>query len=133
MADHRCTLRTAHRPVAARFRGSGAIGIRPGQDVVAVRLVTATIDDFAIFRESRLLCQVVLVAVQRGDIVGDFFAFGVVPWTRADAIFRMLRIRGKISLPRLTRRSTGRRERSTIGICTSEATEIAALPRISRW
>src|SRR5688500_12996634 len=79
-------------PVAAGgVAGIGAweccsVGLRAGEDVMAVRRVAAAVDDLAFFGERGVFGQVVLVAVQLGDAAGDEHAFGVVPRPGADAV-----------------------------------------------
>lgn len=94
VADDRRAFRTAHCPISAGFRCGGSIGFRAGQDVVAVRAVATAGNDFAFLVESRLLGQVVVVAVKRGDIVSDLLALGVVPGTISDPIPGVLGVGG---------------------------------------
>lgn len=48
MADNRCAICAAQRPVAAGFRRCSAIWFRTRQNVVAVGRVTSTVDDFPV-------------------------------------------------------------------------------------
>src|SRR3954447_12723222 len=66
----------------------GAVGLRAGQHIVAVRRVAAAVDDLGLLAERGLLGEVV-GAVQLGDILGDDDALGVLPWSLADAVARI--------------------------------------------
>lgn len=92
MMTHHChPFGAAHRPVAAGLVGNpGAVGFRPCQHVMPVRCVAAAIHHFALFIQRRLLGDAVGVAVQRGDIVGDFLTLGVEPRAFADAVAGIL-------------------------------------------
>src|SRR5262249_17234474 len=72
MADHRRAL-TALCPVAAGAvvagREGGAVRLRAGEDVVHVRCVATAVDHLALLVQRRLLGDVVVRAVQLGDIL----------------------------------------------------------------
>ena len=89
MPDHRRAL-SAARPVVAGLvltrREGSAVGLRAGQRVVPVGGVPAAVDHIPLLGERRLLGQVVVIAVQIVDILGDDRPFGVLPRTLADAV-----------------------------------------------
>src|SRR3954453_4203906 len=88
VSDHRRALRAA-RPVLASAilagRERGAVRLRSGQHVMAVRRVAATIDDIALLAQRGLLAQVV-GTVQFSDVLGDYGGFGIAPRSLAEAV-----------------------------------------------
>ena len=58
MAEHRRALGAAPRPVAAGAvladAEGGAVGLRPGEEIVPVRRVAAAVDDLALLRGAAL-------------------------------------------------------------------------------
>src|SRR5690606_39093103 len=123
-------------PVAAGAVGAGAerraVGLRAGQDVVAVRRIAASIDDLALLAESGLLGELV-VAVQFGDVAGDGLALGVDPRPGADALagvdggLAVSRLRRQIGAPCFRARTGGLRQRLTMVVGAGEAAEVAAV------
>ena len=100
----RCGLRPPGRP---------AVGLRAGQDVVPVRRIAAAVDRLALLVQRGLLGQVVAVAVQIGDALGDHRALGVLPRAVADAILGVhgvRALRAEIGAPGLAGRAGGLRE-----------------------
>src|SRR5262245_8938915 len=110
-------FRTAHRPVAAGFRGSRALGRRAGQDVMPVRRVAAAIDAGALVVGRGLLGNGVAVAVDRRSVVGDLFTLRIGPWTGADAVLGVHRVGRQIGTPVLVGgHAGGRSEALAIGV-----------------
>ncbi len=89
MADLRGALAAA-RPVPTRGVGvggeGGAVGLGAREDVVAVGRIAAAVHDFALLVERVLLAELVVVAVQVGDVLCDHDAFRVVPGAATDAV-----------------------------------------------
>src|SRR5436305_2074980 len=135
MADYRGTLRAA-RPVLAgavvAAGERGAVRLRSGQHVMAVRRVAAAVDDLALFAERSLLGEVV-GAMQLAEILGDHHALGVLPRTLADAVARVLRglavggLRRQIRAPGFRARARRLRQRLAIIVGARKAAEIAAI------
>ena len=90
--------------------------IRTGQDVMHEGCVTQHFDRLALFVESISLADLVIVAVEIGDAGCDDGALGVLPWTIADAVTRMNRVRAaaricaEIGPPRLVGRARSLRQ-----------------------
>ena len=57
---------------------------------MTVRLVAASVNDLAVFVQRRLLGEIVGVAVQRSDIIGDLLALGIIPGAFADPVERVV-------------------------------------------
>ena len=94
MAEHGGPLRAARVVLAGHVlvgRKGVAVRLRAGEDVVAVRLVAAAVDDLAFLRQIVFLVELVVGAVQIGDAGGDDHALGVHPRTLADAVARVHR------------------------------------------
>src|SRR5262245_38609141 len=91
MTDHRRALRRA-RPVPAGTVIAGgtrrSVRLRSRQHVVAIGCVAAAVDYLALLAERALLGQRV-GAMEIGDVLGDHFALGILPWPLADAVFRI--------------------------------------------
>src|SRR5690242_19232921 len=138
MADHGSALRAA-RPVLAGAvvagGKGGAVGLRSRQHVMAVRRVTAAIDHLALFGKRRLLGEIVVGAVQIGDILGDDDALGVGPRPLADAILGIDRglavggLRREIGAPGLGAGACGLSQRLAMAIRAGKTAEVAALAR----
>src|SRR5262245_18922318 len=88
VADHRGAL-PALGPVAAGLvvagRNRGAVRLRAGQCVIHVRRVAAAVDHVALFGERGLLGEVVVRAVQVGNVLRDRDTLGVLPRALANA------------------------------------------------
>ena len=135
MADHGRPLRRA-RPVLAGavLAGGkrGAVGLRAGEDIVAVRRVAAAVDDLALLAHRRLLGQAVL-AVQLVDVPGDDHALGVEPWPLADAVAgvdRGLAVGGlgrEIGTPGLAARACRLGERLAVVVGAGKAAEVTTV------
>lgn len=93
MAEHYCPLRAA-RPVPASpvlaFRKGGAVGLGPGENIVTVRRIAASIIDLTFFGQGGLLGEIV-GSVQFGNVLGNGFAFCVDPGTLANSFARVYR------------------------------------------
>src|SRR4029077_18322298 len=92
MPEHRRTLGAAGPVVAGLVltrRERSAVGLRAGQGVVPVGRVAAAVDDIALLGQRRLLADVVVVAMQFGNILGNDHPFDVLPWTMSDAVARV--------------------------------------------
>src|SRR5690606_7470434 len=89
VTDHRAAVRRAARPVRARVLRGRAVLERAGQDVVHVRRIAAAVDLLPLLAERRFLAEVVVLAVQVLDALGNHHALGVVPGPAADAIARV--------------------------------------------
>src|SRR5690349_25073820 len=91
VAEHDGAL-AALRVIAARHviraRERGAVGPRTGQDVVLVRRVASTVDDFTFLSERRLLAELVRT-VQLVEVVRDDLTLRLAPWSLADPIARV--------------------------------------------
>src|ERR1700693_1657267 len=93
--------------------------------------VTPHLDRLTLFVESISLAHLI-VAMEIGDAGCDDGALGVLPWTIADAVARINRIRAaarscaEISAPSLVARAGSLRQRLTMGIRAGEPAEIAA-------
>src|SRR5262245_59719584 len=76
------------RPITARCstRREGTIRLRPGENVVPIRVVTPPVDDVAFLGQCCLFVQVVFGAVKVSNAVGDLLTFHVVPGSFADAV-----------------------------------------------
>jgi hypothetical protein len=139
MSDLRRAIRAA-RPVVAgqalSFRKRGAVELRAGHQVVFVRRIAAAVHDLAFFGDRVFLAQLVVVAVEIGDAVGDLHALRVEPRAGADAVFGVDaglagRRRGaEIRAPRAAARAGGGRERLAILVGAFKPAEIGALTRI---
>src|SRR4029450_2445563 len=134
MTDHR-RAGAALRPVAAGaiLVGRGPRAVRPGArgDFVHVRRVAAPVDLVALFRERRLLVDVVL-AVQLGEVLRDDDALGVQPRSAADAVAGVDRagaLGAQIRAPGLRARAGGGAQELAELVSAVEAAEIAALSR----
>src|SRR6478752_6486214 len=96
MAKHCRPLGTA-RPVVARAVLAGwkrpAVGLRAGQDIVAVGRVAGARDHRAALGERGLRAQLVAVAVQIIDALRDDLVFEVLPGTVADTVTGIDRLR----------------------------------------
>src|SRR6185503_16248676 len=94
VAEHGRALRAA-RPVLAgavfTSREGFAVGRRAGERVVPVRLFVPSVDDLALLTQRSLLGEIVLVAVQIVDALGDHDALGIGPGAFADAVARVHR------------------------------------------
>src|SRR4029078_7592788 len=143
MADHRRAILAALGPVAAGHieeRRAGkrrAVGPRPGQHVVLVRLVGAAFHRAAPLVDLRILGDVRARRMQIVDAARDDNALGVLPRPRADAIARIdvVRVverrclRAEIAAPRPVAGARGLRKCLTVLIRAVEAAEVGALPR----
>src|SRR5690242_1044529 len=92
MTKHSGATRAAGPVIAGAVfpsREGAAVGGRSGQDIVAVRLFAAAVDHLTLLAEVGLLGDVVAVAMQIIDALGDHDALGVLPWTLADAVARV--------------------------------------------
>src|SRR5258705_10538836 len=95
--------------------------------------VTPHLDRLALFVESIGLADLVIGAVEIGDAGCDDSALGGLPWTIADAVSRVNRVRAaaricaEIGPPRLVASAGSLRQRLAMGICTGKPAEIAAL------
>src|SRR5262249_43923561 len=137
VADHRRALRAARPVLAGAIRlgpERGAVRLRSRQHVVTVRLVADAVADLAFFSDIRLLGEIIAGAVQIGDVLGDNDAFGVLPWSLADAVARVhrgLAVRGlgrQIGVPDFRRAKTcGLRQLLAMVVGAGEAAEIAAV------
>jgi len=141
MAELRGARRLAG-PVAAGMIGgilvTRAIGLRACQHIVLVGSVAPAGNSAALFGDPRNFTQIVAqagefqcVTMQICDVVGDFFALGVIPGTVSDAVTRVhgvRTLRAEISVERL-RTSGGGRERLAGLISAGQAAEIRSMAR----
>src|SRR5439155_13168254 len=135
VADHRDSV-AALGPVAAGHilaaGERGAVGLRPGEDVVLVRRVAPAVDDLAFFGERSLLAEIV-VAVQLREVARDDDSLGVLPGSVTDAILcvdrgcALCRGLAEISVPCNASGSRSGRQSLTVLICTREPAEIRTL------
>ena len=92
-----------------------------------VRRITATIHDGACFGQGRRLGQLVVGAVEVGDIGGDHLALEVLPRPGADPVLGVHPFGAEIGFPGLAGRAGGFRQLGAMGICPVEAAEIGAI------
>src|SRR3954452_21399227 len=136
MADHGCALGAAG-PVAAGAvlagRESAAFRGGPGEHVMAVRSKADAGNDLAPLGQRRVHGKCIVVAVQIVDVLGDGFAFEILPWTVADAVARIDRrlavggLGAEIGAPGLSARAVALRQLLAMLIGALEAAEIGAL------
>jgi hypothetical protein len=99
---------------------------------VPVRRIAATVDDFALFGNRRLLTQIILT-VQLCEILCDNDAFRVGPWALSDAVARansrlsVRRLRAEICVPSVTTCSGGLGELLAMLISSVQPAEITSL------
>ncbi|MBW7925609.1 MAG: hypothetical protein H3C59_12835 [Burkholderiaceae bacterium] len=131
----------AFRPVAAGHVGEWcsreriAVGARPGQDVVLVRRVGATLDRSAVLVERSLAGQVVVRRMQVVDVTGNRDAPGVLPRAVADTIASVDEVRiaqrralrAEVGAPSAIAAARGLRERPAVPVGAFEFAEVAAL------
>ena len=113
-----------------------AVGGRAGEDVMPVRLFAAAVDDLALLAQRGLLGEVVAVAVQIVDALGDHRALGILPRTLADAVagvHRAVALRAEISVPGLAGGARRLRELAALRVGAGEPAEVGALARARRW
>src|SRR5688572_32989649 len=127
MADGGRGVGAGARPVVAALARRGTVQIRPGQDVVLVRLVAATVHDRAFFGQRVVLRQLVVVAVQIGDVGGYLHALGDEPGTGPDAIFRMHLVGAEIGAPLPVADAGGLRQGRAVCVGARDPAEVAAL------
>src|SRR5262245_9959916 len=87
--SERSTAFTGRGPVGAVILGSGAVGIRAGENVMSIGRVAAAVHDLTLLGDRRLFREVVLVAVEIGDALRDRDSLRVVPGTVSDAVLRV--------------------------------------------
>src|SRR5688572_14188532 len=133
MAHHRGAGGAA-APVAAGAVVAGrerrAVGLRAGENVVAVRRVAAAVDRRTLLAQRVLLAELVVRAVQVGDAGGDHRALGVLPGTLADAVLGVDRVGAlgaQIGAPSLAGRAGGGSELGAMRVGAIQAAEVAAL------
>src|SRR5262245_11674521 len=89
MTDHR-RAGAALRPVAAGAILTGRkrppVGLRTGQNVVAIGCVGAAVDHVALFAERGLLAELVVGAMQVVDVLRDHVSLGIPPRAGPDAV-----------------------------------------------
>src|SRR5262245_61597797 len=136
VSEH-CDAGTAANPVLTgkiHVRGKGtAVLVGAGQDVVHVGRVAPHFDWLALFVESIVLVDLVVVAVEISDVRCDSNTFGVLPWTIPDTVTRINCVRAAASIcaevgtPRLVAHASSLCQRLTMRICTGQSTEICTL------
>src|SRR5688572_7494255 len=131
MADHRAAV-AALGPVAAGHvlvaRNGAAVGLRAGEDVVAVRRIAAAVHRRALFVQSGLLVDAA-VGVQVVDALGDLLALGVLPRPLADAVARIHGVGAEVGAPLALAGAGGLGERLAMGVGARKAAKIRALAR----
>ena len=136
MAEH-CRARAgALRPVAAGpvlgGREGRPVRLRAGERVMHVRRIATAVDDRALLGQRGLLGEFVIVAVQIVDAGRDHHAFGVLPWSAADAVARIHRRRAagglgaEISAPVAAAGAHGLRQVLTVLVGAREAAQVRA-------
>ena len=136
VADHRGPIAAA-RPVLARLvlgcPEGRAVGLRPREDVVLVRLIAAPIDRLAFLGERRLLVQLVAGAVEVVHAPRDHLALGVLPRPAPDAIacvdarLAAGALRREIGMPRVLAGAGRLSERLAMLVGAGDAAEVRAL------
>src|SRR5690606_29119033 len=111
-------------PVAARhvlLAGRRApVRRRSRQDVMPIRLVAAAVDDLALLAQGRVLADLVVLAVEIVDRLGDHDSLGVLPGTVADTIARVdglgavARLGAEVGAPRALAHARRCRERLAV-------------------
>src|SRR5262249_6236549 len=121
-------------PVAAGAilagREGAPVGLRPGQDVVAIGVVAAAIDHLALLAQRALLGELVVGAVQVVDVLRDHLAFGVAPRTAADAVARIdgrAALRAEIGMPGVAAGAGALGQLLAMAVGALDAAQIAAL------
>jgi hypothetical protein len=100
---------------------------------VPVRGIAAAVDDIALLGQCGLLGDVVVIAMQIGDILGNDHPFDVLPWTFADAVARVDRrlavgrLSAEIGVPSVAAGSRGLRQLLANSIRPRQAAEVGAL------
>jgi hypothetical protein len=98
---------------------------------VAIGTVAAAVDDTAAFGQTRLLGQIVAVAVQVLDALGDQHALGVVPGARANAIpsvdYAVLPCVAQVCPPGEIATSHRLGQRLTIGVGPGQTSQVSTV------
>ena len=90
----------------------------------------AAVDDLALLAQRGLLGEIVGIAVQVVDALGDHDALGVLPGAFADAVagvHRAVALRAEISVPGLAGGARGLRELAAMRVGAGEPAEVGAL------
>ena len=91
-----------------------------------------TLIGWPLFVECIGLAHLVVVAVEIGHAGCNDHALGVLPWTIADAVSRIDRIRAttavraEIGMPGLVARSGSLRQHLAVGVCAGKPAEVGA-------
>src|SRR5690606_8047614 len=102
------------------------------QDVVHVRRVAAAVDLLALLAERRFLAEIIVLAMQVLDALGDHHALGVEPRPAADPVARVhglaaLGRRAEVCAPRLAAGADGLRELLAMRVRAFETAEVGAV------
>ena len=138
MADLGAAVGAVVRPVAAGMviavREGGAVEVRAGQYVVAVRAVAPAIDKLAGFTDRVFLAELVVFAVQVIDVGRNLHAVGVVPGPVADSVSCVDRVlavggaRAQVGPPGFVAGTGGFGQHLAVRVGARQATEIRAIP-----
>src|SRR5262245_10444069 len=139
MAQLRASLPTASPvPTGCRSRVAGqsrAIQLRAGQNIVAVGLISSTVDHLALFGKLSLLSQVVVVSVQVCNVFSDTNSLRIVPRAFANAVtgsHRCLTARSggaEVGVPSAVARSCSRGKTLAMPVGTCQASKVSSFPR----
>src|SRR5262245_7552241 len=138
MAQLRASLPTAS-PVPTRCcsrvaRQSRAIQLRACQNIVAVGLISSTVDHFALFGKLSLLSQVVVVSVEVCNVFSDTNSLRIVPRAFANpvtGIHGCLTTGGggaEVGTPSAVARSCGCGKTLAMPVGTGQASKVSSLP-----
>src|SRR5262245_22092912 len=94
MADRGAAIGAGAGPVSASrlewfTRQRCAVQLRAGQDIVAIGIVSSSVDYVALFGKRCLLAEIVLVTVEIGHVFRNPDPFGVIPGALPDAVAGM--------------------------------------------
>ena len=103
-----------------------------GQHIVLIGRLSATLDLPALLVERCLLIDVVLVAMQLGDVGCYLHALGVDPWALTDAILRVhptRALRREVGVPCLATRACGGGEALAMLVGAGKPAKVAAIAK----
>src|ERR1700751_2903157 len=131
MAEHRGALGAACPVLACAIVGArerSTVRLRTGKHVMPVGRIAHAVDAVALLGQRRLLVEIVR-AVKLGNIVSNDYAFGVLPWSLADALARIHRprpLRAQIGAPGFSTCAHRLRQRLAMPVGALESAEIPA-------
>lgn len=134
MPDLRASLAVAC-PVLARVIGSigerAAIPLGARQDIVPVRRIAASVNDFSLLVDRRLLRKIVRVTVKLVNVLGNDHTIGITPGSTPDAVAGIDRglIRGEIRTPRAVPGADDRRKGRAVAVGSRQPTQSGSVAR----